>query len=209
MIPSHRANAENEFKGGGDSNGGELLIGFDGAGNDYTGQGNNAAFVERCKQVNDTNYRIYDCGVSATNNSRIVSQAYGYVKWWRQHHPNSTLKVLGYSCGGDAALRLVRRLAVDEIHVDVLVTYDPHPGNWFVTATHVYEAINRTYVAAATNYYQHNVPHGLTSAENRFWGSPVTNMDNIDQTDVHVDVTNGGGLVVHSNIVSHNTNIWI
>ena len=58
--------------------------------------------------------------------------------------------LLGYSLGGDEAIWLANRLAENNITVDLLITFDPHPqrigrGNYTVTN-----------VTTALNFYQNN-----------------------------------------------------
>lgn len=124
---------------------GDIVVGFDGAGPDslYDNQ-------EIRTLVQKLGGKLYDAQAVTGG---PVEEAAQYISKQLEMNPGARVFVLGYSAGGDAAIRLAHRLNALNIQINGLVTFDPHspirpfgydnyslPGN----------------VLHAQNFYQHN-----------------------------------------------------
>ena len=148
-----------------------LTVAFDGAGGPRVG--NNPEFNAFAKSIGA---KLYDGTAGIASTGRDVSKAYSAIKEFYGSNPKGVINLMGYSAGGNDVIALANMLAKDNIQVNSLVTFDPHPRNRPGQGN--YDAGSN--VTTALNFYQRN---SFEFGSNPFRGSQVDGARNINLTD--------------------------
>jgi RHS repeat-associated protein len=160
------------------------LIGaaFDGAGSDNLPD--NRAFRNLAKSAG---IPVYDAKAFTGAPEKEAAQRIAELK---EANPKARVVLLGYSAGGDAAIRVSERLAQSGIKTDALVTFDPHNARTLM-GYHSYTLSN---VGVALNFFQHNpitTKFGIPFGSNPFHGGDIScsSCFNVNLTGQPVDHT--------------------
>lgn len=160
------------------------LIGaaFDGAGSNNLPD--NRAFRNLAKS---SGLPVYDAKALTGAPEKEATQK---ISEQKEANPKARVVLLGYSAGGDAAIRVSERLAQSGIKTDALVTFDPHNARTLM-GYHSYTLSN---VGVTLNFFQHNpitTKFGIPFGSNPFHGGDVScsSCFNVNLTGQPVDHT--------------------